>query len=101
MSSVVESFRARPHAVVLAVIAVGVAGCSDSARFNDYPVASRPAGEMTASAAPQAAPSGRIEQSPLAPPNPATGVVGGGAGMGSYQPTSYQPANYSPASYPP
>ena len=108
MSSVVELLRARPRAVVLAVVAVGIAGCSsESTRFNENPFArdSRP-GEVTGSV-PQAAPSGRVEQSQLPPPGasrpiasaapaaPATGIAGGGRGMASYQPATTPAAEVS------
>jgi murein DD-endopeptidase MepM/ murein hydrolase activator NlpD len=92
MPSVVELFRARPQAVVLAVIAVGIAGCSaEVTRFDDNPFASRAASHEVTRSVATPAPSGRIEQSQLPPPGaigPAasTGVVGGGTGMASYQP---------------
>jgi murein DD-endopeptidase MepM/ murein hydrolase activator NlpD len=96
MPSVVELLRSRSRAIVLAAIAVGVAGCSaDSTRF-DNPFASRAAtGEATGSIAPgQAAPVGRVESTQLATPNanrPASvssesGVAGGGRGLASYHP---------------
>ena len=96
MPSVVELLRSRSRAIVLAAIAVGVAGCSaDSTRF-DNPFASRAApGEATGSiASAQAAPVGRVESTQLAPPNasrPASvssesGVAGGGRGLASYHP---------------
>jgi murein DD-endopeptidase MepM/ murein hydrolase activator NlpD len=95
MSSVL--FRARPQTVALALIAIGAAGCSSEAtRFNENPYASRAStGEVTGSVS--TAPSGRIEQSQLAPPPgasqpataaPATGIVGGGRGMANYQPNN-------------
>src|SRR5262245_7989688 len=101
MSSVVELLRARPRAVVLAVVAVSLAGCSsESARFNENPFArdQRP-GEYYTGSVPQAAPAGQVQQSQLPPPGaghpvaaapaaPAGGIAGGGRGMASYQPAT-------------
>jgi murein DD-endopeptidase MepM/ murein hydrolase activator NlpD len=103
MPSVVELLRSRSRAVVLAAMAVSVAGCSaDSTRFLDNPFASRSApGEVTGSIPPaQAAPVGRVESAQLPPPaasRPApvaaeTGVAGGGRGMASYHPAPAAPA---------
>jgi murein DD-endopeptidase MepM/ murein hydrolase activator NlpD len=99
MLSVVELLRAQPRVLVLAVVAVGIAGCSsESTRFNENPYASRSApGEATGSVNAQAAPSGRVEQSQLPPPGangpamaaaPPTGIAGGGRGLASYQPAN-------------
>src|SRR5262245_37495329 len=99
MYSVVELLRARPRTVVLAVVAVGLAGCSsESTRFNENPFARDPRpGEYTG-AIPQAAPAGQVQQSQLPPPGvaaaapaaqvPASGIAGGGRGMASYQPAT-------------
>jgi murein DD-endopeptidase MepM/ murein hydrolase activator NlpD len=102
MPSVVELWRSwsRPRAVVLALIAVGTAGCSaESTRFNDNPFRAEPTASIPSG---QAAPVGRVDSQPLpqtsqlpppgaaaypasAPPAPA-GVAGGGTGMASYHP---------------
>jgi hypothetical protein len=71
MPSVVELLRSRSRAIVLAALAVGVAGCSaDTSRF-DKSFASRGApGEVTGSVPPaQAAPVGRVGSTQLAPPS--------------------------------
>src|SRR5262249_19205211 len=95
-SSVVGLLRGRPRAVVLAFVAVGMAGCSSEVtRFNDNPYAARPtSGEVTGSIAPSA-PSSRVDQAQLPPPvasgpvaAPPEGIAGGGRGMASYQPAS-------------
>ena len=86
------------RAIVLAMIAVGAAGCSaDSTRFGEAPYASRGGqGDVTGSISGQGAPVGRVETHPLPqtsqlPPPPAAGrrrpvVAGGGRGMASYSP---------------
>lgn len=84
---------------VLALIAVGFAGCSaDVTRFDQSPFASRsvPPSDVTGSIpSASAAPAGRVESRPLpqtgslpAPPpkNPSATGAAEGAGMGSYRP---------------
>ena len=102
MNSVVELLHSwsPPRAIALALIAVGVAGCSvDSTRFNDSPFASsrQSSNEVTGSVPASRASANRVEQSPLPPPpgsQPATvlavpvGISGGGRGMASYAPSS-------------
>ena len=96
--------RSRPRVLVLALIAVGAAGCSDTSRFNDNPYGSR---EVTGSIAPgQPAPVGRVTQNPLPPPNAqahpvatataTNGVAGGSRGMGSYAPPAAAPSPPAP-----
>jgi murein DD-endopeptidase MepM/ murein hydrolase activator NlpD len=84
-----------PRVAVLALIAIGAAGCSDSGRFDSNPYASRqapPPQETTGSIAARPASSGRIESQPLpAPSRPATvaangGVATGAQGLGAYRP---------------
>jgi murein DD-endopeptidase MepM/ murein hydrolase activator NlpD len=92
----------RPSVIVLALVAVSVAGCSsDTSRFENpfsNPFASKPqaaSGEVTGSI--YSAPPGGIETRPLPPPGQGSspvyggGVSGGGRGMAPYQP-SYAPA---------
>jgi murein DD-endopeptidase MepM/ murein hydrolase activator NlpD len=97
MSCVLELLRVRswPRAATLALITIGVAGCSSEAtRFGEYPY------EATGSISPaQAAPVGRIESQPLPPyaAQPATyqsasigsGVSGDGRGVSSFSPASH------------
>jgi|SRR5262245_21637418 len=102
--TVVELLRARRRAVVLAVVAVGLAGCSSEVtRFNENPYArdQRP-GDYTGSV-PQAASAGQVQQSQLLPPGasgpiaavpampaptPPAAIAGGGRGLASYQPAT-------------
>jgi murein DD-endopeptidase MepM/ murein hydrolase activator NlpD len=90
-----------PRAAALAVLTVGLAGCSsDTTRFNDSPFASRQQPAEVTGSVPARAPVARVEQSQLPPPSgssyPATvssapapvGVSGGGRGMASYAPAS-------------
>src|SRR6267142_1530987 len=100
MNSVVELLRSwsPPRAIALALIAVGVAGCSaDSTRFNDSPFAARQSSDDVTGSVPTSRTSSRVEQSPLPPPpgsQPATGsaasagMSGGGRGVASYAPSS-------------
>ncbi len=105
MPSVVAFLRPwSPRAVVLAVIAIGAAGCSsETTRFNDNPFRSSSV-EATGSVPPaQPAPVARVESNALPPPAagaPATvaagtGVSGGGRGLASYHPGT-QPAAPAP-----
>jgi murein DD-endopeptidase MepM/ murein hydrolase activator NlpD len=96
MSFAVELLRSQSRALVLAGIAVGVAGCSaDSTRFFDNFTSRSASGEVTGSvASAQPAPIGRVETAKLAPPatgQPATqsdetGIAGGSRGMASFRP---------------
>ncbi len=113
MSCVLELRRARswPRAATLALLTIGVAGCSsESTRFGEYPYSPSTA-EATGSIPPaQAAPAGRVESRPLPPyaAQPAayqsasigSGVSGGGRGISSYTPAAHGPntgrANASP-----
>ena len=120
MNSLADLFRSSSwRAIALALIAVGVAGCSaESSRFGESPYASRQ-GEVTGSIPPaQGAPVGHVETRPLpqtsqlpppaAPPPPARTaavaspvVAGGGRGMASYSPAAapYEPPPATPAAY--
>ena len=117
MSCVLELLRSRswPRAAVLALMTIGVAGCSgEVSRFDESPYVSRSNPEPTGSIPPaQAAPAGRVESSPLppqtaqaAPPDPvmsapaSSGVAGGGRGLASYSPTSTPPSVTGPSSSP-
>ena len=102
MSSFVELVRSRslPRVFAFAVIAAGVAACSDATRFNSSPYAQQQ--EATGSIQPQLAPAGQVQTSSLPPPGgvqqaslpppsmqasmPPSGVSGGGRGMASYHP---------------
>jgi murein DD-endopeptidase MepM/ murein hydrolase activator NlpD len=70
MLGVVELRRVRPQAAILVVMAVGIAGCSsESTRLGDNPFSSRSGpGPTTGSVVSQAAPTSRIDNSPLPPP---------------------------------
>ena len=85
-----------PRAVVLAIVGVAAASCSDSGRFDSNPYASNrsapPAQETTGSIASRPA-SNRVEAQPLpAPSRPATvaasgsGTANGAQGLGAYRP---------------
>lgn len=83
------------RAVAIAMVAIGVAGCSDSGRFevdNPFttPSASRPSQDVTGSVS-HRAPTSRISSAPLpAPSRPQTvassGVSQGAGGLGTYRP---------------
>ena len=89
--------RAWSRAAILALIAVAVAGCSDSARFGSSrsEFLNSPKSEVTGSIARRPATSSRVVSQPLpAPSRPATvaaypgGVADGGQGLGAYRPTT-------------
>lgn len=94
MRSFVEPIRSRAvsRLTLLALMSVGVAGCSsDFSRFNQNPYASRPTpanNEVTGSVPAQRAPTPRVESAALPPPpsQPSQPTYGGSAGMGSYNP---------------
>jgi len=80
-----------PRAATLALLALGVAACSDgSTRFNDNPFSGKIGPDVTGSVPPGAAvSSNRVESYPLPPQAAASpGVSGGGRGMASYTPSS-------------
>ena len=98
--------RSFPRVAAIALIAFSAAGCSESARFDSNPFASKsppPANsEVTGSVSPRPAPSSsRVETQPLpAPSRPATvaangpyqsGVANGAVGLGAYRPGSAPP----------
>src|SRR4051812_44703112 len=77
MHIIVGGLRQGPRAIALALMAVGVAGCSvDSTRFNDSPF---PSGQVEATGAPV----GRIDQQSLSPPQGGYGENQNGYG-GNY-----------------
>ena len=90
------SSRAWPRVAILALVAVAVAGCSDSARFgsNRSEYYQSPKSEVTGSIARRPAASTRVASQPLpAPSKPRTvaayhssGTADGGRGFGSYRP---------------
>jgi murein DD-endopeptidase MepM/ murein hydrolase activator NlpD len=83
------------RAVVIAIATIGVAGCSDSGRFEvnnpfDTPSASRPSQDVTGSVS-HRAPTSQVSRAPLpAPSRPQTvasgGVSQGAGGLGTYRP---------------
>ena len=88
-----------PRAVILALVGVAAASCSDSARFESNPFASNRQApppqqqqEVTGSINSRPASSGRVEAQPLpAPSRPATvatsgGTANGAQGLGAYRP---------------
>ncbi len=110
--------RHLPRVIMLALLAAGAAGCSESARFDSNPFAAKsppPANsEVTGSISPRPAPVTRVESQPLPqysqgilmpqPSRPATvapqasapqttaphgGVASGGQGLGAYRPASH------------
>lgn len=90
-----------PQLVVIALIGVGAAGCSDSSRFSDlFADDNGLHGDTTGSIPPG---TGRIESRPmphLAGSAP-EGTSGGGRGMGSYQPGHSEITGSLPAASPP
>lgn len=81
--------RVWPRVVVLALVGVAAASCSDSARFDSYTTDRPP--QNVAAAAPAYAPSARVEAQPLpAPSQPATVAASpapayGAQGLGTYR----------------
>jgi murein DD-endopeptidase MepM/ murein hydrolase activator NlpD len=99
MPASVVSLRARiwTRAAVIAVLAIGAAGCSDSGRFeiNDPFASTTPPRDVTGSVSSR--PASRIASAPLPAPNrslsrpqtvAATGVSQGAGGLGSYRPAT-------------
>ncbi|MFN3656217.1 MAG: peptidoglycan DD-metalloendopeptidase family protein [Pseudolabrys sp.] len=87
-----------PRVAVLAMVGIGAAGCSDSARFDSNPFASNrnappPSQDVTGSVGSRPATSGRVETQPLpSVSRPATvpaggGVASGAQGLGAYRPS--------------
>ncbi|HEU4660686.1 MAG TPA: LysM peptidoglycan-binding domain-containing M23 family metallopeptidase [Pseudolabrys sp.] len=95
-SAVSFSSRISPRIVVLASIALGIAGCSDSQRFDSpysNPFSSRrDVPETTGSVSSRPMPRSQVASQPLPPPPSRyagpTGVATGGHGIGAYQPQS-------------
>src|SRR5579864_5527441 len=76
-----------PQVVAIALIGLGVTGCSDSDRFvNPFASDNSSRNEVTGSVPPGG--SGRIESRPMPQPggNSGEGTSGGGRGMGSFRP---------------
>jgi murein DD-endopeptidase MepM/ murein hydrolase activator NlpD len=113
MRSVVQFCSRRPvRFALVGVLVAGFAGCSsDTSRFgnpNTNPYASRPTAPGEATGSVQAAPTNHIASQPLPPPTAsrpatvaATGVAGGGQGMGSYNPAAAPVAAQAPLPPPP
>lgn len=97
-SVVLPRARIGTRAVILAVVALGISGCSDSGRFEiDNPFASsKPSAssqDVTGSVSSKPAPGSKISKAPLpAPSQPQTvassGVSQGAGGLGAYRPAS-------------
>src|SRR5476651_769409 len=99
------------RAITLALVTIGVAGCSGETRFGEGPVARGAQGDATGSIS-QGAPVGHVESRPLpqtsqlpppqtqarAAPVESPIVAGGGRGMASYAPPV---APYNPPAGPP
>jgi murein DD-endopeptidase MepM/ murein hydrolase activator NlpD len=99
------------RAIALALVTIGVAGCSGESRFGEGPVARGAQGDATGSIS-QGAPVGHVESRPLpqtsqlpppqtqarAAPVESPVVAGGGRGMASYTPPV---APYNPPAAPP
>src|SRR5450432_4024487 len=113
MNSLVGGLRPSPaRAIALALVTIGLAGCSGESRFGEGPYAARGAqGDATGSIS-QGAPVGHVESRPLpqtsqlpppqtqarAAPVESPIVAGGGRGMASYAPPAAPPAYAAPAS---
>jgi murein DD-endopeptidase MepM/ murein hydrolase activator NlpD len=89
--------RVSPRVIAVALIAIGTASCSDSARFdtpysNPFSTSRASAPETTGSISTRPAASSHVVSQPLpAPSRPATvaasGVSGGAGGLGAYRPS--------------
>ncbi len=91
-----------PQLVVIALIGLGVAGCSsDSGRFTDVFGSDRASRNEVTGSIPQGA--NRVESRPLPrlASNAGEGVSGGGRGMGSYQPANGEVTGSLPPAAPP
>jgi murein DD-endopeptidase MepM/ murein hydrolase activator NlpD len=96
-----------PKLVVIALMGVGAAGCSDSSRFDSNPFTADNAGssrgEVTGSI-PKSSNSVESKPLPHLASNGGEGMSGGGRGMGSYQPSVPAPSDVTgslPAAAPP
>lgn len=102
MPASVVSSRARisARAAAIAIVAIGIAGCSDSGRFEvnnpfNYDSNARPSQEVTGSVSRAPAHTSQISKAPLpAPSRPQTvasgGVSQGAGGLGTYRPAQPQ-----------
>src|SRR5215472_10549855 len=108
MRAAIENSRAHWRVVALALVAVGIAGCSSEvSRFDDNPFANpyaaKPRSEVTSStyiAQPvQPAPSARIESQPLPQPYQSQPYQSQPYQPPPYQPPPYQAQPYQPPPY--
>jgi murein DD-endopeptidase MepM/ murein hydrolase activator NlpD len=84
-----------PQVLAVALMGLGAAGCTDSARFSDFD-SDRPRGEVTGSI-PQSG--NHVDSRAL--PRLGDGVSGGGRGMGTYQPGNGDVTGSLPPAPPP
>src|SRR5581483_11413999 len=96
-----------PQLVVIALMGVGAAGCSDSSRFDSNPFAAENTGssrsEVTGSI-PKSSTGVESKPLPHLAGNGGEGMSGGGRGMGSYQPSVPAPSEVTgslPSAAPP
>jgi murein DD-endopeptidase MepM/ murein hydrolase activator NlpD len=89
-----------PQVVAIALMGMGVAGCSDSSRFSDFSSDRRARGEVTGSI-PQGANHVESHALPHLASNAGEGTSGGGRGMGSYQPGNSDVTGSLPPAPPP
>jgi murein DD-endopeptidase MepM/ murein hydrolase activator NlpD len=89
-----------PQVVAIALMGMGVAGCSDTGRFSDsdFSFDSTPRGEATGSI-PQG--TNRVDSKALPHLAGGDGMSGGGRGMGSYQPGGADVTGSLPSAPPP
>ena len=86
--------RAWPRALVLALVGITAAGCSDSARFDTSYNADRPAPpQNVASSIPALQAPGRVEAQPLPAPSQPAAVSSGPAAYGSQTLGTYRKTN--------
>lgn len=90
--------QAWPRLAVAAMVAVGLAGCSDSARFDSNPFASKPQQpaqqEYTGSVSSRPAQTSQVQSQPLPainqPSTTASGSASGAQGLSAYRPGTQQ-----------
>ncbi len=93
--------QAWPRLAVAAMVAVGLAGCSDSARFDSNPFASKPQQpaqqEYTGSVSSRPAQTSQVQSQPLPainqPSTTASGSASGAQGLSAYRPGTTQQTN--------
>ncbi len=87
-----------PRVVIVALMGLGGAGCSDSGRFSDFSSdSSAPRSDVTGSISQSP---NRVDSKPL-PHLASDGTSGGGRGMGSYRPGNADVTGSLPAAPPP